>query len=154
METDEVQIFWDTFCSEQPERDLHPNPGDVFAFGDSPEMASRLGELVGSGVKTATTSALWAYEPDEPLPQIGELSVVLGGDGEPLCIIETTEVRTVTFAEVDAAFAFDEGEGDRTLAYWRGAHERFFTRTLPEVGKTFNEMMPVVCERFEKVYPA
>ncbi len=60
----------------------------------------------------------------------------------------------MTFAEVDAAFAFDEGEGDRSLDYWRGAHERFFTRTLPDIGKTFNETMPVVCERFEKVYPA
>ena len=116
-------------------------------------MASKLGELVRAGVKTATTRAFWAYKPNEPLPQVGELSVVLGGEGEPLCIIETTEVRTVTFTEVDAAFAFDEGGGDRSLDYWRGAHERFFTRTLPD-GKTFSETMPVVCERFRKVYPA
>ena len=115
-------------------------------------MASELGELVRVGVKTATTSALWAYEPDESLPQVGELSVVLDGDEKPLCIIETTEVRTVTFIEVDASFAFDEGEGDRSLEYWRRAHERFFTRTLPEMGKTFSETMPVVCERFKKVY--
>ena len=154
MEADEVQVFWDTFRSERPERALPAEPGDVFVFGDSPEMASELGDLVRAGVKTATTSALWAYEPDEALPQVGELSVVLDGDNKPLCIIETTEVRTMTFAEVDAAFAFDEGEGDRSLAYWRGAHERFFTRTLPEIGKTFSETMPVVCERFKKVYPA
>ncbi len=117
-------------------------------------MASKLGELVRAGVKTATTSAFWAYKPNEPLPQVGELSVVLDGDKKPLCIVETTEVRTITFVEVDAAFAFDEGEGDRSLAYWRRAHERFFSRTLPGIGKTFSETTPVVCERFKKVYPA
>lgn len=115
-------------------------------------MADRLGELVCDGTKTATTSALWSYEPDKPLPQVGELSVVLGGNDEPLCIVELLEVRTLPFAEVDAAFAFDEGEGDRSLAYWRRAHERFFSRTLTEVGKVFDETMPVVCERFKKVF--
>ncbi len=76
----------------------------------------------------------------------------MGGDGAPLCVIEMLEVRTLPFADVDAAFAFSEGEGDRSLAYWRRAHERFFTRTLPEVGKTLSETVPVVCERFKKVW--
>ena len=116
-------------------------------------MADKLGKLVRDGIKTATTSALWSYEPGEPLPQVGELSVVLGGNGSPLCVIEMLEVRTLPFAEVDAAFAFDEGEGDRSLAYWRRAHERFFSRTLSESGRAFDETMPVVCERFKKVFP-
>ena len=149
----DLQTFWDAFRAVQPERILTPEPAEAFAFGDSPEMADRLGSLVYQGVKTATTSAFWAYGPNEPLPQAGELSIVLDGSHQPLCIIETIEVRTLPFAEVDAAFASDEGEGDRTLDYWRGAHERFFSRALPAVGKTFDETMPVVCERFRKVYP-
>ena len=147
-----LQTFWDAFLAAQPERNLPAQPIDAFAFGDSPEMADRLGNLVCDGIKTATTSALWSYESGEPLPQVGELSVVLGGDEQPLCVIETLEVHVLPFAEVDAAFAFDEGEGDRSLDYWREAHRRFFRRALPE-GHTFDEQMPVVCERFSKVYP-
>ena len=32
------------------------------------------------------------------------------------------------FSEIDEAFAFDEGEGDRTLTYWRTAHQSYFER--------------------------
>ena len=149
----DLQAFWDAFRAAYPERNLPAQPIDAFAFGDSPEMADKLGKLVRDDIETATTSALWTYEAGEPLPQVGELSVVLGGNGEPLCVIETLEVRVLPFAEVDAAFAFDEGEGDRSLAYWRRAHERFFSRTLPESGRAFDETMPVVCERFEMVFP-
>lgn len=48
----------------------------------------------------------------DPLPTVGDVDIVTLADGEPVCIIETTEVRLVVFGEVDAAFAADEGEGD------------------------------------------
>jgi uncharacterized protein YhfF len=147
------KAFWDTFRAQYRDRDLPDTPTDVFAFGDSPHMADELGALVVAGVKTATTSALWAYEPGEAMPEVGHLSIVLDGSGAPLCVIETTEVRQLPFADVDAVFAYDEGEGDRSLAYWREAHERFFSRTLPKLGKAFDETMPVVCERFRVIWP-
>ncbi len=54
--------------------------------------------------------------------------------------------------EVDASFARDEGEGDLSLAYWRAAHERYFTRALPRIGRSFAPDMPLVCERFRVIY--
>jgi uncharacterized protein YhfF len=147
------KAFWDTFRAHYTGGDLPDTPADVFSFGDSPQMADELGALIVSGVKTATTSALWAYEPGEAIPEVEHLSIVLDGSGAPLCVIETTEVRQLPFADVDAVFAYDEGEGDRSLAYWREAHERFFSRTLPKFGKAFDETMPVVCERFRVIWP-
>jgi uncharacterized protein YhfF len=47
------------------------------------------------------------------------------------------------FDEVDAAFAHDEGEGDRSLAYWRQAHEVYFRRL-----GCFAPDMLLYCERF------
>ena len=41
---------------------------------------------------------------------------------------ETVELSLRRFNGVDVAFAYDEGEGDRSLEYWRGAHRRYFTR--------------------------
>ena len=113
-----------------------------FAFGDSPELADELAALVLSGRKTATVTT-----PDDPdRPQLGQLSVVLGGDGRPLCVIETLELTERRFDEIDAAFAFDEGEGDRGLAFWRAGHERYFRRL-----GVFAPDMPLLCERFRLV---
>ncbi len=116
-------------------------------------MADELGSLVLEGRKTATCSALWELEvEDEPLARPGERSVILNGKDEPLCIIETTEVTVRRFDEVDESFAYQEGEGDRSLEYWREAHRRFFARTLPGIWRRFAEDMPLVCERFRVIH--
>lgn len=125
----------------------------VDKFGDSPQMADELLVPVLSGIKTATCSAVWEWEHEnEAIPHIGMLSVILDGKDEPRCIIETVEVTIKKYNEVDAEFASDEGEGDRSLNYWREAHENFFTRTLPRIGKEFSEDIPLVCERFKVIY--
>ena len=113
-----------------------------FAFGDGPKLADELLELVIKGTKTATCST-----EDEPLTSTpGERWVVLDGAGTPRCVIETVEVSYRRYDEVDAAFAHDEGEGDRSLTYWRDAHRRYFGR----MGK-FSEDMMLMCERFRLV---
>jgi uncharacterized protein YhfF len=113
-----------------------------FAFGDSPRLADELLELVVKGVKTATCST--EDEPNTSTP--GERWVVLDGSGTPRCVIETVEVSYRRYNEVDAAFAHDEGEGDRSLDYWRDAHRRYFGR----LGK-FSEDMMLMCERFRLI---
>ena len=113
-----------------------------FAFGDGPELADELLELVIGGVKTATCST-----EDEPIISTpGERWIVLDGRGTPACVIESTEVTYRRFGEVDVAFAHDEGEGDRSLAWWRQAHRDYFGRQ----GK-FREDMMLMCERFRLV---
>lgn len=135
------------------EPDLKPGDFITDKFGDSPEMADELLVPVLSGLKTATCSALWEWEHEGgSIPKPGLLSVILDGNDEPRCIIETVEVNLKNFNEVDADFARDEGEGDLSLDYWRDAHKRFFTRTLPAIGREFREDMPLVCERFKVVW--
>ena len=125
-----------------------------FAFGDSSELADDLAELVLHGPKRATAGLLLDCElGGEPLPRTGDLSVVLGGDGRPICVIRTTEVRVKPLHEADAAFAWDEGEGDRSLEWWRRAHDAYFTRRCQELGVSFSEELEVVFERFELVWP-
>jgi uncharacterized protein YhfF len=82
-------------------------------------------------------------EPNTCAP--GERWIVLDGR-EPHCVIETTEVTYRRFNEVDASFARDEGEGDRSLAYWRDAHRAYFGR----LGRS-SEDMKLTCERFRLV---
>lgn len=123
-------------------------------FGYGVEQGDRLVALVVSGCKRATTGALWAYEHDgEDVPRPGEFSVVTDGSGVARCVIRTTSVEIVAFDKVDSEFASDEGEGDRTLEYWRDVHWRYFVRELSGMGITARPDMPVVCERFELVFP-
>ena len=126
---------------------------EAWHFGDSPELADQLLELVLEGKKTATCGALWHVEADgEPVPKPGDLSIILDGSGEPRCVLETTEIRIMPMNEVDEQFAYDEGEGDRSWEYWYAAHECFFGRTLPQIGREFDPAMPLVLERFKLLY--
>ena len=79
--------------------------------------------------------------------------IVLGGDGRPLAVVRTTDVRVGPLSSVDDSFAWDEGEGDRTRAWWLDGHTRFFTRQCAALGLTFSDDIDVVFERFELVWP-
>ena len=124
---------------------------EAWAFGvDADELA----ELVRTGVKTATASAHPLYEVDgEGLPRAGEYSVILDSREEAVCIIRTEKVYVTPYRKVTAEQAWKEGEGDRSLAYWRQVHEAFFKQEMENAGLAFTEDMGVVCEEFEVVYP-
>jgi uncharacterized protein YhfF len=145
---DAVESFWREFCAASGTDPATRH--DVYAFGDSPEMADELLELVLTGSKRATAGLVVEYEhAGDPLPVVGTLSAVLDGAGAPRCVLRTTDVRVAPLHTVDAAFAYDEGEGDRTLQWWRAAHERYFRRTLPAIGIEFDDGLECVFERFE-----
>ncbi len=154
MTETEVSAYWQKFLSTLPSDSPYRSKTYVAeGWGDSPEMADELGALIAQGIKTGTCSALWEWEAEgNPIPQTGLITIALDGRGEPLCIVETTNVSIRTYNEVDADFARSEGEGDLSLAYWREAHRNFFSRSLPVIGKEFSEDMPLVCERFRLIY--
>ncbi len=115
---------------------------ETFSFGDNPALADELAALVLKGLKRATC---WAAI-DGMLTEVGKRMVMLDGAGRPRAVIETVELTLRRFGEVDAAFAHDEGEGDRTLTYWREAHRTYFTRK-----GQFAEDMLLWCERFRVI---
>ena len=122
----------------------------AWAFGDD---ADKLAELVKNGTKTATCSAYDLYEAEnESLPQVGEYSVILDSRDEAVCIIRTTKVYVEAFDQVTPGHAFKEGEGDRSLEYWRKVHIDFLTEELAEIHQSFDRDTRVVCEEFELAY--
>lgn len=130
-----------------------PEHYDAWAFGASKEDADELAKLVIEGTKTATSSSYMLYEvEEEPLPYEGLHNIILDGNGEALAIIETTEIEIVPYREVTEEHAYLEGEGDRSLAYWREVHEKFFKSELQNVNQDFHDRIPVVCERFKLIY--
>lgn len=153
--TDSASRLWDAYLASRSPEALAAVDATYSAwqFGYGVDQGDRLLACVLEGPKRATTGALWAYEAEgEAIPVPGDYSVVLDGHGVARCIIRTTRVDVLPFDEVDAEFAYAEGEGDRSLGYWRDAHWPYFVRELAELGREATRDMPVVCERFEVVY--
>jgi uncharacterized protein YhfF len=111
------------------------------------ELRRKLVDAVLRGEKTATAGLRSDYAPhtEERLPEAGDRCVLLGYDGEPVAVVETTEVRVVRVDDVDLAFARDEGEGFESVADWRRAHEEFWS------DQELDDDTLVVAERFRIV---
>lgn len=141
------QELWEAFAKKN---NLTHCRYDAWAFGSNPDL---LAHLVVTGHKTATAGAYPLYKLEqEPLPKVGTYSVVLDSQDNALCIIKTKKVTVVPFNKVTAEHAYKEGEGDKSLDYWRAVHKEFFTECMAQAGLEFTPTMKVVCEEFELVY--
>ncbi len=126
----------------------------VGLFGDTPEMATELAHLVITGIKRATASLARDYDDGrEPTPRPGDFVVVQDGESRPRFIWRTIEVTIKPLSQVDETFAWDEGEGDRTRAWWLDAHRRYFARQARRERFELHDEILTVFERFEIVWP-
>lgn len=122
-------------------------------FCDDEKSANNLATLVIDGIKKGTTSLYDLYKIDnEPIPAAGEYSIITNWDGLAQCIIKSKKIFIIPFKDVDEELASIEGEGDKSLKYWRDVHIEFFTRELKSLNIEFKEDMLVVFEEFELVY--
>ncbi len=158
----ELQAFWEVarvrgnlnrlgvYTGPTPLDSLRPPD---WSFGGTAEQADELLALVLDGTKTATASALWDYEAEEEeLPQAGDLAIITDGGGHPRALIAVTDVQVVPFDQVTAEHAYAEGEGDRSLEFWREVHERALTEYRSH-DRPFAQDQPVVCETFRVLHP-
>ena len=86
---------------------------------------------------------------DDPLPEPGLRWGLLDGSGQAHLVMETVEVARGRLIDVTPAFAWDEGEHDRTLESWLEGHRRYFRRQ----GIAAPDDLPVLFERFRIVWP-
>jgi uncharacterized protein YhfF len=148
-----VRAFWDQFQAAVG-CDRSPHFYEAFHFDDNEGSANELARLVLAGTKRATAGLLWSFEAEKKrLPGPGDLSVVTDWHGKPLCVIKTTVVAVMPYEEVTEDFAAMEGEGDKSLRYWREVHWAYFGRECQRIGKNPDLRMPVACEQFAVIYP-
>lgn len=150
-ETLTAQQMWLEFIKKYP--DAADKEMSAWCYGS--DAADDLAELTVKGIKTATASAypIYAIEGEE-LPKAGEYSVIQRTDETAVCVVRTSRVYVVPFRDVSQEHAWREGEGDRSLDYWRKVHEEFFSWDMKQAGLIFSEDMEVVCEEFCVVYPS
>ncbi len=144
--------LWDAYVAEHAEYGEERPPAE--RFGDSAELADELLGLVLHGPKRATAGSVAEFRHEgQPLPRIGGHWVVADGGGTARAVLRSTELRIGRLDSVDDAFAWDEGEDERTRDSWLDGHRRYFARTLPRIGVEFHDGVEVVFERFTVVWP-
>ena len=126
----------------------------IAEFGLTPAEKYDCARLVVGGAKRATTGLLAAFAHDrEPLPRVGQRSVVRDGHGHDIAVIETNRIEVRRFRDVDAAYAAIEGEGDRSLVHWRKVHWSYLEAECSRIGLPLSEDVDVVLEYFAVVEP-
>lgn len=144
-----AQELWDLFAKENNIDDRY----EAWAFCNGGSVGDLLAGLVLAGVKTATASSYILYQTNhEPVPKAGDYSVILYDSGEAACIVRTTSITLTPFDEVPERHAYLEGEGDRSLGYWKEVHREFFTPDYELAGVPFDEHGLCVLEEFELVF--
>lgn len=142
------QAFWADYLDAC---DSSGEPDGIDRFGDSADMADELLALVLSGDKQATCDLARNFE-EGYLPRPGDRWIITDGSGMPRCVIQTRKVDVKPFSEATAEFAFTEGEGDKSLAYWHREHVAYFERQAAREGWAFTEDMDAVFEEFDCVW--
>ena len=152
MKNKSAKALWGDFLDQHLEYAFDKEP-QVDHFGDSEAVANSCLDLVLKGKKRATShSLLGMHFRGEPLPRIGDLTIITDWEGTAHCIIRTVQVTLKPLFAITPAYAALEGEGDGSLEYWKKSHWEYYTRELAPFERKPLESMIVVFEVFEKVF--
>ena len=151
--TNNIDGFWDEYLLTLPQSQQNQKYTEASSWGNSPELADRIAELIASGVKTTTSSLLWSQQKEKwRLEEPGDKSIVLDSHKNPVCIVEIEQVYIKPFDEVDEEFVYNYGEGDRTMNFWNKNMWEYYEDECKELGKKAQKNMPMICQVFRVVY--
>ncbi|MCX2718706.1 ASCH domain-containing protein [Lentiprolixibacter aurantiacus] len=154
MDNASARNMWGDFLDTHLEYAFAEEPR-VERFFDNEKDCQASIKLVLSGTKRATSHSLLGLQlRGERLPKIGDFTVLTDWNGKARCIVRTAGVKLKPFFSIPGSYAKLEGEGDKSLEYWKKMHWEFYKRELEPFGREPRESMIVVCEVFEKVFPA
>lgn len=148
---DEIQAFW---LEYQKACNVQVEGFSATAYGHTRAVADELAALIAEGQKRAHATLERDFEAEgDALPRSGEHVVVLDGRGTPRAIVHLTHVERRYFGDIDDEFAFECGEGDRTLAWWLTAYRQEFAERAEAQGFQVGERAVLILEYFELVWP-
>lgn len=152
MDNASARNMWGDYLDNHLEDAFAQAPKTVH-FCDNEKDANECAKLVKKGIKKTTSHSLLGLQcRKEPLPKVGDFTVVTNWEGKAQCIVRTKAVKFKPFFSIDEAYAELEGEGDKSLEYWKKTHWEYYERELEPFNRVPRDSMIIVCEEFEKVY--
>ena len=156
FDTDETRSFWQLACAANGIAPATTHHAGTFAEPRSDERVAFINELsvmASDARKRGTAHLRLQFEREEiPMRRPGDCWIVTTTAGKPLCVVRITNVAITPCKDVEPKFAASEGEGDLSVAHWRGAHLPYFKSQCQQWGEEWREDRLVVCENFELVY--
>ncbi len=147
--TPAVQAFWRDCAAHVPGL-AESTPYTVKVFGNNPDMAKLLLNLIRTGQKTGTFFLAWEYEDSgKPVPAKGDWVLVTDAAGIPGCVYQITSMETVPFDKMEARHVQCEGPQLRDLDAWKKLHWDFWTQQLANSSRQPESSMPVLCMTFK-----
>lgn len=147
----DIELFWKNFITNNT-RHVKKIP-ESFYFCDNEKDANDCAKLVVKNIKQATAPSLWSFKiNNKKLPKKGHLNIITNWNKVPQAIILTTKIELIKFSEITAKFAQREGEGEKSLAYWKKVHKAYYKREMQGYKENFSEDMIIVCQYFNTIY--
>ncbi|CAL2074552.1 ASCH domain-containing protein [Tenacibaculum sp. 190524A02b] len=144
--------LWEDFLANNPSFKNVTMP-DSWFFCDNEKDANECAQLVVDGIKQATSTSLWWYETNnEPLPKKGDIYIITDWNGKGKAIIQTTVIEQVPYNKITQEYAEIEGEGDKSLEYWKKVHWDYYSREMKIKNEKPTEDMLIVCEQFKTIW--
>lgn len=141
--------FWNEFINSTAISDADDRFFGAMRFTlDSPGDDGA--ELVLTGAKTATTVLRADHEGE--MPEIGQLAIVEDDSGQPVAVVQLSDVTTEKFADIDDSFARAFGEWGGSLKSWRRQCRALYAPRCRSIGRPFSEETEIVCIRFHVVH--
>ena len=152
MDNASARNLWKDFLNKHTEFALEKAP-QVGYFGDNEKDANVLATLVSKDIKRATSHSLLGLQlREENIPKIGDFFVVTDWEGNAKSLVRSTSVKLLPYFSITSEHARLEGEGDKSLDYWKKAHWDYYTRELEPFNRVPRESMIVVFEEFELLF--
>ncbi len=123
----------------------------VRAIGKQREICELILKLIEAGDKTGTFSLTSDFE--GTLPRPGEYQILTDFEGEPRCVVRIDATEVLPFRDIGSEHTQTEGPELREVGAWKTLHRGYWTPLLQAQGQAFSEELPVVFQRFTRVYP-
>ncbi len=150
MDNASARSLWGDFLDTHLQYAFAKEP-KVIALSDEAEAADTLLKEVLTGNKKAISHSLLGLQlRKEPLPKIGDFTILTDSKGKAKCVLRTVAVRLVPFFSIRESYA--QLSGISSLDHWKSLHWEYFERELQPYGRKPVHSMVVVCEIYDKVF--
>ncbi|GMW05599.1 MAG: hypothetical protein AMXMBFR8_03960 [Nevskiales bacterium] len=150
MDVTEFEAFW-ARCREVVPAGSRAARYTVRRMGNAPAISETLLRLVTTGQKTGVFSRPQDLEATGGMPRAGDYVIFTDHSGRPRCLVQIEECRSLKFCDVGSDLTACESPAAQDVEVWRGIHRRYWTPVLAAEGKSFDDEMPIVFQRFRLV---
>ena len=147
----ELDEYWANFL-KNTNRDSEDKCSGDLSFEGKGFVQSQINSIVLSGQKQAFFTTLATFTIDnEPLPNSGELYILVDNQNKPLCVLEIESVNIIPFNEVTFEMVKKEGEC-ATMGEWKEKMQEYIEEEAQVLGFEYSPDIKLVYQTFKVIY--